>query len=55
MPVTSNVARVYPFQVLIEAADHPGLRNDSKALVEQIGAVDVSRIGRRITALSPSR
>lgn len=53
VPVTSNVARVYPFQVLIQAADHPGLRNDSKALVEQISAVDVSRIGRRITALSP--
>jgi mRNA interferase MazF len=53
VPVTSNVARIYPFQVLIEAVDHPGLRNDSKALVEQIRVVDVSRIGRRITALSP--
>lgn len=53
VPVTSNIARVYPFQVLIEAVDHPGLRRDSKALVEQIRVVDVSRIGRRITALSP--
>lgn len=53
VPVTSNIARVYPFQVLIEAVDHPGLRRDSKALVEQIRGVDVSRIGRRITALSP--
>lgn len=53
VPVTSNTARVYPFQVLIEAVDHPGLRRDSKALVEQIRVVDVSRIGRRITALSP--
>jgi mRNA interferase MazF len=53
VPVTSNTARIYPFQVLIEAADHPGLRNDSKALVEQVRTVDVSRIGQRITALSP--
>jgi mRNA interferase MazF len=53
VPVTSNITRVYPFQVLIEAVDHPGLRRDSKALVEQIRVVDVSRIGRRITALSP--
>ena len=53
VPVTSNTERVYPFQVLIEAADHPGLRNDSKAQVEQIRAVDVSRIGQRITGLSP--
>lgn len=53
VPLTSNIARVYPFQVLIEAADHPGLRNDSKALVEQVRTVDLARIGRRITALSP--
>ena len=54
VPVTSNVERVYPFQVLIEAADHSGLRNDSKAQAEQVRAVDVSRIGRRITTLSPN-
>ncbi len=53
VPLSSKIARVYPFQVLIEAVDHPGLRGDSKALVEQIRNVDVSRIGRRITALSP--
>src|ERR1700759_174010 len=54
VPLTSNIARVYPFQVRIEAIDHPGLRNDSKALVEQVRALDVSRIGRRITSLSPA-
>lgn len=53
VPITSNVTRIYPFQVLIEAVDHPGLRRDSKALAEQIRVVDASRIGRRITALSP--
>ncbi|MEY9933323.1 mRNA interferase MazF [Catenulispora sp. GP43] len=53
VPVTSNTTRVYPFQVLIKAADHPGLRNDSKAQAEQVRTVDVSRVGRRITTLNP--
>ena len=54
VPVTSNTERVFPFQVLIDAADHPGLRTDSKAQAEQIRTVDVARIGSRITTLSPS-
>ena len=54
VPVTSNTERVYPFQVLIDAADHPGLRTDSKAQAEQVRTVDVARIGSRITTLSPS-
>ena len=53
VPVTSNTERVFPFQVLIDAADHPGLRTDSKAQAEQVRTVDVARIGSRITALSP--
>jgi mRNA interferase MazF len=53
VPVTSNTARVYPFQVLVKAAEHPGLRNDSKAQAEQVRTIDVSRIGRRITTLNP--
>ncbi|WP_041543226.1 type II toxin-antitoxin system PemK/MazF family toxin [Catenulispora acidiphila] len=54
VPVTSNTERVYPFQILIDAADHPGLRTDSKAQAEQVRTVDVARIGSRITTLSPS-
>ena len=53
VPVTSNTERVFPFQAFIDAADHPGLRTDSKAQAEQVRTVDVSRIGRRITALNP--
>ena len=52
VPVTSNVSYVYPFQTLIVAAEHPGLRNDSKAMAEQVRSVDVSRIGKRITTLT---
>lgn len=52
VPVTSNVSYIYPFQALILAAEHPGLRSDSKAQAEQVRSVDVSRIGKRITTLT---
>lgn len=44
VPLTSNVRRVYPFQVLLPA-DDTGLAADSKAQAEQVRAVDVVRIG----------
>ncbi|HEX5013922.1 MAG TPA: type II toxin-antitoxin system PemK/MazF family toxin [Candidatus Limnocylindrales bacterium] len=44
IPVTSSVDRVYPFQVLLEAAE-TGLDRDSKAQAEQIRSVAVERIG----------
>jgi mRNA interferase MazF len=50
VPITSNVARVYPFQVLLRA-DQTGLRQDSKAQAEQIRSVAVERIGRRMGRL----
>jgi mRNA interferase MazF len=51
VPVTSNVSRVYPFQVLIEASAS-GLELDSKAQAEQVRSVDVARIGDLVGALS---
>lgn len=47
VPVTSNLKRVYPFQVLLKAKK-TGLDRDSKAQAEQIRAVAVSRVGRKI-------
>jgi mRNA interferase MazF len=44
VPVTSNVERVYPFQVLLPAAD-TGLDRDSKAQAEQVRSVAVERVG----------
>ena len=44
VPVTSNVARVYPFQVLIPA-DAAGLDRDSKAQAEQVRAISIERVG----------
>ena len=44
VPVTSNIARIFPFQTLIPA-NATGLRVDSKAQAEQIRSVSVERIG----------
>lgn len=50
VPVTSNTARIHPFQVLLPAA-LTGLPHDSKAQAEQVRAVDVTRIGARVATL----
>lgn len=50
VPVTSNTARVHPFQVLLPAA-RCGLRSDSKAQAEQVRSLCVSRIGRTVGRL----
>jgi mRNA interferase MazF len=44
VPVTSNVSRVHPFQVLIPQAGS-GLRVDSKAQAEQVRSVSADRLG----------
>ncbi|MDG3009111.1 type II toxin-antitoxin system PemK/MazF family toxin [Rhodococcus sp. D2-41] len=44
VPITSNIDRVYPFQVLLPA-DEVGLRVDSKAQAEQVRAVSLGRVG----------
>ncbi len=54
VPLTSNVTRVYPFQVLLPA-DECGLRQDSKAQAEQVRSVAVTRVGRRLATLPPAR
>ena len=44
VPVTSSVAKVYPFQVAL-ASEESGLRVDSKAQAEQVRSVSVERVG----------
>ena len=51
VPITSNIHNVYPFQVRLPRKI-TGLGADSKAQVEQIRAVAVSRIGKRVGRLS---
>ena len=52
VPVTSNVARIYPFQVLLPARQ-TGLPRDSKAQAEQVRSVAVERVGERLGQLPP--
>jgi mRNA interferase MazF len=53
VPVTSNIRRVYPFQVLLPAHDS-GLQRDSKAQAEQVRSIAVERIGATIGRVPPS-
>jgi mRNA interferase MazF len=50
VPVTSNVQRVYPFQVLLSQTEG-GLDRASKAQTEQLRSIDVRRFGRRLGVL----
>jgi mRNA interferase MazF len=52
VPVTSNVKRVFAFQVLLMAED-TGLRVDSKAQAEQLRSVSVERIGALLGHVTP--
>jgi mRNA interferase MazF len=51
VPVTINVAKVYPFQVFLPAAT-TGLAVDSKAQAEQIRSVATERLRHRIGRVS---
>jgi mRNA interferase MazF len=53
VPVTSNLTRVFPFQVLLPA-ESTGLRVDSKAQCEQVRAVSVERLGPALGQLPAS-
>jgi mRNA interferase MazF len=47
VPVTSNIERVYPFQVLLPASA-TGLGRDAKAQAEQIRSISVERLDVRL-------
>jgi mRNA interferase MazF len=51
VPLTSNVARVLPFQVLIPPDADNGLTQDSKAQAEQVRAADFARFVTRVGVL----
>ena len=52
VPVTSNISRVYPFQVLLLAAV-TGLEHDSKAQAEQVRSISVERLGPVVGEVPP--
>lgn len=47
VPLTSNIERIYPFQVLLPSAG-TGLERDSKAQAEQVRSIAVERLGARL-------
>lgn len=53
VPVTSNLTRVFPFQVRLPAGS-AGLRVHSKAQCEQVRAVSVERLGPALGQLPAS-
>ncbi len=50
VPITSNVVRIYPFQVFLSSLDC-GLPRDSKAQAEQVRSIAVERVGQRVGRL----
>ena len=53
VPVTSNVTRVFPFQVMLPGRDC-GLPRDSKAQAEQVRSVATERVGAMLGQLPTS-
>jgi mRNA interferase MazF len=51
VPLTTNVATIFPFQVAIGSSG-TGLKRDSKAQAEQVRAVAVERVGALVGVLS---
>lgn len=52
VPVTSNIARVFPFQTLLPA-DATGLRVASKAQAEQVRSLSIERVGPVLGRVPP--
>lgn len=50
VPVTSNLRRIYPFQVELPATS-TGLQEDSKALAEQVRSVASERLTRKVATV----
>lgn len=54
IPISSSVDRVFPFQVRIPAGE-AGLKQESKALCEQIRTLSRERLLERLGQLPPAR
>lgn len=53
VPLSSNISRIYDFQVLLPAMA-TGLPQDSKAQAEQVRSISIERLSQRPTGLLPS-
>ncbi len=54
VPLTSNVSKIYPFQVLLPS-EETGLARDSKAQAEQVRSIATERLLSKLGAVPASR
>lgn len=54
VPLTSNVSRVFPFEVKLMASD-TGLAKDSKAMAQQVRTLDKGRLAPRASGQVPAK
>ncbi len=54
LPITSNVNKIYPFEVFIKAGEG-NLPKDSKIKINQIRAIDLSRLIKEIGTIPQMR
>ena len=52
VPITSNVTRIYPFEVKL-LAKGTGLDKDSKAMAQQVRTLDKGRLGLHVAGQVP--
>ena len=53
VPLSSNVSRVFPFEVAVSAAQS-GLPKDSKAMAQQVRTVDKARLANTKSGMLPA-
>lgn len=53
VPITSNVTRIFPFEVALPVAQ-TGLRKDSKAMAQQVRTLDKARLAVRPSGHVPA-
>ncbi len=52
LPLTSNVSKVFPFEVKLLASD-TGLPKDSKAMAQQVRSLDKRRLAKTVSGHVP--
>ena len=53
LPITSNVSRIFPFEVKLLATD-TGLSKDSKAMAQQVRTLDKGRLAKSVAGHVPA-
>jgi mRNA interferase MazF len=53
LPITSNVSRIFPFEVKLLASD-TGLSKDSKAMAQQVRTLDKRRLAKSVVGHVPA-